>query len=225
MTHDPQTEPLPVARLITGRCRDLRLSQADLVRRSGYSNIPKGLRRLEELLAGDLTKTKVLIEALPAALSLPAEAVLRAVHDTQRQLDERRRQQVDAEAAAYRAAFQPHAVILTERTVPSPMFVAAVIGPERLLRVDFDARALLIRYSFLALEGIEERMTKWGGVLPGYGRPVGFVVNYEPDSALRFNLEGRAVEALRQAHRIPEVSLLIKGRPIPTRVWPHVAPY
>ena len=34
--------------------------------------------------------------------------------------------------------FQPHAVILTERTGPQPIFVAAIIGVERLLRVDFD---------------------------------------------------------------------------------------
>jgi hypothetical protein len=34
--------------------------------------------------------------------------------------------------------FQPHAVILTERSVRQPIFVAAIIGVERLLRVDFD---------------------------------------------------------------------------------------
>jgi hypothetical protein len=34
--------------------------------------------------------------------------------------------------------FRPHGVILTERSVPQPIFVAAIIGAERLLRVDFD---------------------------------------------------------------------------------------
>jgi hypothetical protein len=54
------------------------------------------------------------------------------------------------------------------------MFVAAIIGAERLLRVDFDARAMPIQFSFLALEGIEERRAKWGDASPGYGRPTGF---------------------------------------------------
>ena len=34
--------------------------------------------------------------------------------------------------------FRPHGVILTERSVSQPIFVAAIIAAERLLRVDFD---------------------------------------------------------------------------------------
>ena len=50
------------------RSRVLDLSRPDLMRRAGYKNIAKGLRRLDELLAGDLDKTRGLIRALPAAL-------------------------------------------------------------------------------------------------------------------------------------------------------------
>ena len=41
------------------------------MRRAGYKNIAEGLRRLDELLAGDLDKTRGLIRALPAALDVP----------------------------------------------------------------------------------------------------------------------------------------------------------
>jgi hypothetical protein len=34
---------------------------------------------------------------------------------------------------------RPHGIILTEKTVPSPIFVAAMIGVEKLLRIDLDA--------------------------------------------------------------------------------------
>ena len=45
------------------------------MRRAGYKNIAKGLRRLDELLAGDLDKSRGLIRALPAALDVPPEVV------------------------------------------------------------------------------------------------------------------------------------------------------
>jgi hypothetical protein len=39
-------------------------------------NIPKGLRRLHDLLAGeDLTQTKAILDALPIVLDLPGEVV------------------------------------------------------------------------------------------------------------------------------------------------------
>ena len=39
-------------------------------------------------------------------------------------------------AMEWRDNFQPHAVILTERTRREPIFVAATIGSARLLRID-----------------------------------------------------------------------------------------
>ena len=48
-----------------------------------------------------------------------------------------RKREARAEAE-WRAAFQPHAIIATERSVPSPIFVAALIGVEKILRIDFD---------------------------------------------------------------------------------------
>jgi hypothetical protein len=50
--------------------------------------------------------------------------------------------------------FQPHAVILTERSVPQPIFVAAIIGVERLLRVDFDLDGERKSYVKKSLEGV-----------------------------------------------------------------------
>jgi hypothetical protein len=58
------------------RSRVLDLSRPDLMRRAGYKNIAKGLRRLDELLAGDLDKTRGLIRALPAALDVRGTRLL-----------------------------------------------------------------------------------------------------------------------------------------------------
>lgn len=44
--------------LIESRSRDLGQSRAELVRRPGFKNIAKGMRRLDSLLAGDLETTQ-----------------------------------------------------------------------------------------------------------------------------------------------------------------------
>ena len=132
------SEPLAIESLIVDRSRVLDLSRPDLMRRAGYKNIAKGLRRLDELLAGDLDKTRGLIRALPAALDVPPEVVEHAIEETRRRIAEAQEAARQAREAAWRAAFRPHAIILTERTVPQPIFVAAIIGVERLLRMDFN---------------------------------------------------------------------------------------
>ena len=91
----------------------------------------KGLRRLEHLCEGDFKGTTALIQALPDALGVSAEVVKEAVEETQRYLRE-------TEEAAWRAAFKPHAIIITDRQRPQPLFVAFFIGVERLVRIDFD---------------------------------------------------------------------------------------
>jgi hypothetical protein len=43
-------------------------------------------------------------------------------------------------------------------------------------------------------------------------------VNYTPDHAVRFDVEGRPVETLTRAYRAGEVTLYLGGRPFPLRV-------
>jgi hypothetical protein len=102
----------PIKLLIEDRRRLLGLTRQDVVRRAGYRNISKGCRRLDELLAGELRTARALIDRLPASLEVPAEVVTEAVAETARQMRA-------AEDAAWRAAFKPHAIILTEHTRPT----------------------------------------------------------------------------------------------------------
>jgi hypothetical protein len=53
-----------------------------------------------------------------------------------------------------------------------------------------------------------------------FGPTTGFIVNYTPDHAVRFDLDGRPVETLTRAHRPGEVTLYLGGRPFPLRVSP-----
>jgi len=209
-------DQLPIQTLISSRRNELGLRAADVVRRCGYKNVSKGLRRLESVHHGCFKGNEALIKALPNALEVAADVVKEAVAAMQRQIYE-------AKEAAWRAAFRPHAVILTEKQRPEPMFVAAVIGVDRLLRVDLDPTEDPLTYIDQALKGARQKLARWNSKvdvsavgladlsLPAFGRPVGVIVNYTPDRAVRFDLSGQPIEFLDRAHRIGEAQFFLKG--------------
>ena len=147
--------PLALTTLITSRRQELSLTLAHLVRRAGYKNESKGIRRLEGLLAGELEASKSLIRGLPIALDLPANRITRAVEETRRQIEQAQHRAAQEEQAAWRASFKPHAIILTERQRPEPNFVAAMTGVERLLHVNFDSEGDRASYVQKALQGMQ----------------------------------------------------------------------
>ena len=104
--------------------------------------------------------------------------------------------------ANQKKTFQPHAIIIGERKIPSPIFVAAIFGVDRILRIDFDPDQPPVTFIRQAMAGIEQKLAHFKcAALPGFGRPVGFVVNYSPDHAIRYDLEGNALEILPAAYR------------------------
>ena len=199
------SESNPITTLITSRCQELGLTRAQLVKRTGYKDVSKGIRRLEELLLGELQSNKYLIQGLPAALDLAANVIARAIEKTRRQI-------AQEEEAAWRASFKPHAIILTVRKRPEPIFLAALIGVDRLLRVDFNPEGDHESFVQRALQGMQRILVKWGGVVPAFGRPTGIIINYTPDYSIRFGLDGMPREFLRQAYRVGQAQLLKKGR-------------
>jgi hypothetical protein len=203
---DTQQQTLAIETLVRARCQKLGLSPAELVRRCGYKNVSKGLRRLEQLRKGNFKSSVGLVRRLPAALELPVEVVKEAIEKSERYLR-------DSAEAAWRAAFRPHAIIITERTRPEPLFVAAFIGVDVLLRVDFDLTAAPATFVRQSLDGLRQKLARWRGSLPAFGRPVGFIVNYSPDRAVRFDLDGIPVELFERAYRLGQAVLSIGGRP------------
>ncbi len=110
-------------------------------------------------------------------------------------------------------AFVPHAIIQAERRIPSPIFVASLLGPERILRIDFDTSQEPATYLRQALAQMNLKYP--GGSLPAFGRIMGLVVNYGPNRAVRFDLEGKALEILPAACRVcGTATLSMKGKPL-----------
>ncbi len=196
----------PIQLLIEDRIRVLGLRRQDVARRAGYTNLSKGCRRLDELLAGDLHTTRGLIDRLPAALDVPAETVNEAVAET-------KRQRWAAEDAAWRAAFKPHGIILTEHERPTSITMAAISGADRKLWVDFEPGSPHLTYIRQALDAVKRRSP-----ISFYGAAVGVIINYSPDEAVHFDLNGKPVAILPAAHRLDQLTVSIGGRSVPPEV-------
>jgi len=137
------------------------------------------------------------------------EVVEHAIEETRRRIAEVQEAAEQARQTVWRAGFRPHAIILTERTVPQPIFVAAVIGVERLLRIDFDPESVPVSYVKQAVSGIRQKLAEFSSktgripeTLPAFGCPIGVIVNYTPNRAVRFDLNGDASQYFR-VHTAP----------------------
>ena len=205
---------LPIDILVRNGLKDLGISRTELSRRCGYKNLAKGIDRIDNVCRGDLTsnQAKTIIEALPSALEISQELVDAAVLETANIIEEAKLKEAAEQEVAWRTAFKPHAIILTEKTRPEPLFVAAFIGVNRILRVDFDLTADRASFVHQGLNGIRLKLAEFpnpSGLLPCFGRPTGFVVNYAPDRAVRFDLEGNAIAIFPEAFRVGNVDLLV----------------
>lgn len=194
----------PLSIVIRRRCQDLGLSRSELVRRCGYKNISKGLRRLDQVYAGEFEKAGALLARLPDALDLPPETVKEAITATTRQ--------IAAEAdARWRASFKPAAYLLGTSNRPSQIWMFGVTGgAERWLKIPLDTSQSPVTYAEQALAVVRETPT-----VQFFGLTTGFIVNYTADHAVRFDLEGRPMETLARAYRPGEVTLHLGGRAIP----------
>ncbi len=203
---ESQESELAIKALITERMATLGLSPTQVVRRAGYSNIAKGLRRFGQLCDGQFHGTKGLVQGLPSALEVSPDVVKEAVEKSQRYLRE-------AEEAEWRALFVPHAIILTERTIPQPIFVACFIGVDQFLRIEFDLTTEPASFVQQALKGIKDKLRRWkSDELPAFGKPAGVIVNYSPDQAVQYDLNGEPMAVLDRAHRLGQARLMIGKR-------------
>jgi hypothetical protein len=207
MPHHSRKGPLPIELLISRRLAEHGIRPLDLVRKCGYANLAKGLRRLEEVYTGNLARAAHLIEALPTSLDLPADQVREAV---QKSLELIRAD----EQAAWRAAFRPHAVIATEHSVPRPIFAGVAMGIKRQKQIDFDASLPTAAIHAFVQEEIVRRLAMWNGVIATFGKAMGYTINWRADLAERFDLQGNLVETLPHAYLLHNGSITVKAKDI-----------
>jgi hypothetical protein len=141
-------EKYPIGRFILDRARALGMSRNDLVRRLGYGDIGSGHEALSAVLLRGLVAPHVAkhlagaLEVDDAVIGAVIGATMRQKRDEARRdhplwklhdlmSGKKRRLRVEGERA-YCNSFRPHLQVRTERAVPSPIFVAALLTVTRL---------------------------------------------------------------------------------------------
>ncbi len=179
--------PVTLVDLITSRLVVLGLSQAALFEALGFRSHVKGTALMERLAKEDLRGVEHLRRPLSAALGVPQAEIDAAIAASR----ERKWQREDAE---WRAEFRPHAVLTTTHRIPQPIFAAALTGSERMLFIELPPDLPVQRWPRAIAASLPE------GV-PGFGWVTGFVINYTPDRAVRFDCSANPVEELTKAYR------------------------
>ena len=134
----------PIGRYILDRAKALGLSRTDLVRRSGYRDLNSGQRALTELLQTGIVPSFIEMK-LAGVLEVDQEFLDTVLLATARQLHDEARSRILAREDSYRAAFRPHLQVQTERRVPSPIFIAALLSTKRLRTVQLPGGGIVCR--------------------------------------------------------------------------------
>ncbi len=220
----------PLARLIHMQMEQLGINAQALGFRLGYRNPAKAAGRVYALCDGHLAnrRSKAALARLPHALELPSDLVERAVIATEeailwqeRQRLESARNACQAEEGKWRRGFSPHAVIHTERTVPSQIMICGLTGgidEWLLIRLDHSQPPITFVQQVLAALPQKLQLRADGRpCVPFFGRALGFIINYSPEKALRCSLTGQPLEVLARAYRPGEIELCIGTRRVPRR--------
>ena len=85
-------------------------------------------------------------------------------------------------------------------------------GADRWLRIPLDLSQPPVTFAAQALEVV--RRTRF---VQFFGATTGFIVNYDPDRAIRFDLDGNPVEVLDRAYRPEEVIFAIGNKAMPAQ--------
>lgn len=184
--------------LIENRCTKLGISIKELLVRTGLADISKAQRRLDELYGLNFRSARGLIERLPAALNLPKKDLDQAIKDT---IQDARTEKY----LLYRSKFKPHALILTEENGrPKQIAIAGFLNAGRYIRIEFSETASPDEYLNIALKELEKRRDNVHSLF----YPIcGLTVNYTPDNAKTYDLNGHLLNEAQRASSQGIISL------------------
>jgi hypothetical protein len=205
----------PIHDLIESQQKRLGLRRNELARRCGFKNLDKGLRRIDGVCHGDLDSpgAKMVLDNLAVALEVDKVVVEEAIDATTQILAEANRLAEAERDAAWREAFKPHAYLVGSENRPSQItFYGLTGGPERWLKIPLDLSQPPVTYALQAHDFVKKTPE-----VPFFGKTTGFIVNYTPDSAVRFDLNGDPVEHFDRAYIPGQVEVFIGKQKLPAR--------
>ena len=186
------------------------IERKELALRMGYTNIGKGCRRIDELCSGDLQLARNLRLALAQGLGVDVKIIEESIRFTHEQ-------NLAKKEADYRKNFKPHAVILTEKQRPSSITMYALTGGSNRLLIPFPENSEPKTYAVAARDNLPE-------TVPYMGRTTGYVINYTPDFALRFDSRGKLLEEFDRAFLPGQASVSVGDKRVNEKTWSKLLP-
>jgi hypothetical protein len=203
----------PIGRFILDRARALGISRSELVARLAYRQIGNGHRALAELLTTGAVPP-LIAKHLADALQLDEAIVVAVMAATARQQQDEACQRVLARETAYRTAFQPHLRCETERAIPEPLFIAALLTSARLRLAQVSPETWegsACERDRLLKRAIQEHYREHGGHVPAFGAIAGYMAvvmaGYLLDFGLPYDLDGDQAGPMRPVERLGEAVL------------------
>lgn len=209
-------ERYPIHTLIDEHCQKLGIRRSELVRRCGFKNISKGLRRLAAPCDGDVTSpgARTILDALPLALGVEASEVEKAVAETINIITRAKAEEEAEREASWRASFEPSACLVGIKSRPSSITIYGLSGGAgRWLRIPLDLSQPPITFATQALAVVRRTPT-----ITFFGATKGFVVNYTPDRAVEFDADGNVVASFDRACRPGEAEIFVGKQRLPPRL-------
>ena len=202
-----------IAREIEQKRLEAGLRKEDLIRKMGYMNISEGLHRYDAFLNGKIYQPDLLKE-FPNVLPISAERVMELYIIGKNELSAKIENFSHMKEQKSSGKFIPHGIIDTELSIPNPIFIAAIIGVEKLKRVDIDLSKPVSTYPSQVIAEISKRIT-YNGKIICFGKPTGFTINYSPNRAIQYDLEGNPIKEYNHAIRLGQASISVGGQKIP----------
>ena len=105
----------------------------------------------------------------------------------------------------------PTPILSVPRIAPSQItFYGLTGGPERWLKIPLDLSQPPVTYALQAHDFVAKTP-----FVPYHGRTTGFIVNYTPDSVVRFDRDGNPVEHVHRAYIPGQVEVFIGKKKLP----------
>ena len=206
----------PISRLLMHRARALGFSRSDLAQRLGYRDIGKGHEVLGAALKTGTVPTHMR-KHLADALELD-EAIIDAVMEaTSRQRQDEWRTRLLAKERHHAASFQPHLRTETARTVPEPIFIAAMIGTARLRHVELPPETWTVNAderTRLVTQAIRDHYRANNGHVAAFGAILSYTLvtmsGYLVDFGFPFDTAGNPAGPMGTVRRLGEATLGLK---------------
>ena len=208
-----------IGQLIISILEKQSISKCELIKRVGYKNIGKGLRRLDDLINNG-TANDFLINNLHTALGILELEVKSALILTHETIDKERKERE-------RKIFKPHLVIKTQNKRPSSIWACCITGgfeahrtiqlPNDFLEMEYDSQLNVIKKIIL------NHYKELNGISHFFGKILGYIFckyyDENPDARLSLNTDGDIDDSVSKEYIEPDpdkTGLFVKGRKLPT---------